>query len=185
MAPKKDWSIYTVDILKVECGKRSLVRSGTKADLISRLETCEIQESSPNRSNKAPLSQAPKAPALASSVHNGVAINSLDEKELERICKENWTPYTSDPHGNQRREAIYVEQKVIYNEAISKRNAAIARARTKCDKILEECREKRDEKLKELQQELAPIEAKKRVWAPAFQKLKVGCWTYVNCEGGG
>ncbi|EPE24628.1 hypothetical protein GLAREA_08481 [Glarea lozoyensis ATCC 20868] len=164
MPPKKDWSIYTVDILKVECGKRSLVRSGTKADLISRLETCESQNATPLQSS-GPPANAPAGPALEPS---SLSVSNPSERELEKLCQENWTPYTSDPQGHQRRETIFAEQRAKHTEAVKKKDAAIARARAKCEKALEECRAERDERVKELQSEVE----KRKSWMWAFGRLK-------------
>jgi hypothetical protein len=178
--PIKEWSIYTRDSLKLECEKRSLTKSGTKIELIERLEEFESNKSTPLRSRHSqpqrPLSRPaftpPRGLSKPSGIDHAQAID-LSEEHLEQICRENWSPYTADPSGIQRRANIKAAYELKRDDAIKKRNTVIDRARAKCDKELDICRRERENKLGELEAEVRPNEVKRRAWGPAFRQLKV------------
>lgn len=95
------------------------------------------------------------------------------EYELELLCRENWQPFAEDHMGHERRAKIRAENELKYNEAKTKKDAAIQRAIKKFNTEAEKLKSEKEESLKVLEETVSQRMVKGRVWGPAFGELRV------------
>ncbi|KAF4631983.1 hypothetical protein G7Y89_g6143 [Cudoniella acicularis] len=171
-----DWSHLTRDGLNSKCEELGLPKYGIKQDLITRLE--EFQKKKPSAFGpQARNNQTPDRPRALSNVSRpnpfeNTCVEDMSEAQLEEICRQNYVPYKDDFNGHERRAGIQAEFQVKYNEAVGKREDTIEKAKAKCTKDIEKARKERDDKLDNLEADVAPFIAKHQNWGPAFNKLK-------------
>jgi len=186
----------TVSALKQKCEERGLPKTGLKADILNRLrehdEKFRPQEQPPShhcsstpardhsRHVQGRESTTPRRSEGATRRDKELPRRSraespgrLTEAELERILRDNYLPRENDPTGRDRHTTIMTEYNVKLREVRNKRDEVITKAETKYKKDAAKLSKEKDDKLNELEKEVAPKREKRKNWAIAFKELEV------------
>jgi hypothetical protein len=97
----------------------------------------------------------------------------LNGEQLERICREHYMPWIPDVTGEERKTVIAAEYTTKAEELTKKRDAAISRAHTKHKTEMAKLDKEKEEKLEQLERDVAPWKKNNKWWKPAFQRLTV------------
>ena len=194
------WEGLTVSGLKMKCEERGLPKSGLKADLLNRLR--EHDERFPARLPP-PEAQPPRRHAdryrpqyengfgqgrSPGNVQHGAGTTrqqpegyvqrdqqqSQTESELEQICRDSYLPYESDRGGTVRKAEILTEYDMRSEDAKQKRDVSISKAETKYKNDMAKLDKDIEQKLNQLDDEVAPKREKQKNWGKAFPQLRVG-----------
>jgi hypothetical protein len=109
------------------------------------------------------------------SYNSGVGKSQLEaEAELEQICRDNYLPYESDRGGTVRKTEILAEYNMRSEDAKQKRDVSISKAETKYKNDMAKLDKDIEQKLNQLDDEVAPKLEKQKNWNKAFGQLRVG-----------
>lgn len=106
--------------------------------------------------------------------YNSGVGTSQTEAELEQICRDNYLPHESDRGGRVRRTEILTEYNMRSEDAKQKRDVSISKAETKYKNDMAKLDKDIEQKLNQLDDEVAPKLEKQKNWGKAFAQLRVG-----------
>lgn len=114
--------------------------------------------------------------AQQKSYNSGVD-TSQTEAELAQICRDSYLPHECDRGGRVRKTEILTEYNMRSEDAKQKRDVSISKAETKYKNDMAKLDKDTEEKLNQLNNELASKLERQKNWSKSFPQLRVGSFS--------
>jgi hypothetical protein len=112
-------------------------------------------------------------PSQPEPLRNHFGLNHLTEADLEKICRDNYTPYGGAKALIEKRATILDEYNLKSECFAQKRDAAIEKIQKKYSSELSTARKERNNVLESINLQIKESDAKQKQFCPAFNLLKV------------
>lgn len=102
-------------------------------------------------------------------------ILNLTQRQLEKICHQNYCPHNVDPRGVRRRALIQAGFNSKIQGFVQRRDIALEKATTKYEKDSLQAQTDRNDDLTALEKDVEEFHMKRKAFLPAFNQLQVRC----------